>query len=113
MKPLVFAMFALLAASSAHATTRSFFTPMAEGQRVGACLSDGTTCGKAVADQFCQKEGFAESILFARESALTARLLDSGGLCEGESCQAFKRIKCYQPLDQITETDAPVPSTAQ
>ena len=100
MKPIAFALFTLLATTSAEAATRSYFTPMTEGQRVGACLADGTTCGKAVADQFCQREGFAESILFAREAAASVRILDSGSMCEGESCQAFKRIKCYQPLEQ-------------
>jgi hypothetical protein len=32
---------------------------------------------------FCKKEGFAESILFAREAVTTARILDSGAMYEG------------------------------
>lgn len=88
----------LLSSATAEASTRSFFSPKAESQPISACLADGQTCGKQAADAFCQKQGFKESILFARESVATARILDSGGLCKGAQCQAFKRIKCYDPV---------------
>jgi hypothetical protein len=99
----------LLAMPQAHASTRSYFTPMADGQRVGACLSDGATCGKVVADQFCQREGFAESILFSREAVASAWQMDSGKLCEGPLCQAFTRIKCFQPPKTETQAAADLP----
>jgi hypothetical protein len=92
----------LTTVTSAEASTRSYFSPKADGVVIGACLADGTSCGKMAADAFCKKEGFAESILFAREAVTTARILDSGAMCEGESCEAFKRIKCYQPKEEAS-----------
>ena len=103
MKSLV-TILALLLATSAHATTRSYSFSEPE-HRIGTCLADGTSCGKLAADAFCKKQGFTESILFAREKTLSARILDSGTLCEGDSCEAFKRIKCYQPIEE-TATQA-------
>ncbi len=88
--------FVLLFACSAHATTRSYSFPE-QNTRIGTCLADGTSCGKQAADAFCKKEGYAESILFAREPAATARILDSDAMCKGQACEAFKRIKCYMP----------------
>jgi hypothetical protein len=98
MRNSLIALCLLLTAATADASTRSYFSPKAKGQPIGACLADGKACGKQAADAFCKKEGFTESILFSRESVASARILDSGGLCEGEQCQAFKRIKCYEPV---------------
>jgi hypothetical protein len=89
----------LLCASEVQATSRSYSFVEPES-RIGTCLADGTSCGKIAADAFCKKEGFAESILFAREKTMSARILDSEGKCEGEQCEAFKRIKCYQPIEE-------------
>lgn len=94
----------LITAGDANATTRSFFTPAFDGVRLSSCLQDGRSCGKLAADAFCQKEGFAESILFAREQVTAARTLDGDGLCEGGTCQAFTRIKCYDPQVQAATT---------
>ncbi len=90
---------ALLCASDVQAATRSYSFSEPDS-RIGTCLADGTSCGKIAADAFCKKEGFAESILFAREKAPSARILDSEVTCEGEQCEAFKRIKCYQPVEE-------------
>jgi hypothetical protein len=100
----IFFLVAWLALSTigAEASTRSYSFPKSEGIVIGACLADGISCGKVAADAFCRKEGFAESILFAREAVTTARILDSGTMCEGGSCEAFKRIKCYQPKEEAS-----------
>ena len=101
MRTPLLALVLLLTITTAEASTRSYFSPKADGVVIGACLADGTSCGKVAADAFCKKEGYAESILFAREPAKTARILDSGAMCEGAACKAFKRIKCYQPKDDV------------
>ncbi len=98
MKKLAFILL-LLGTSETQAATRSYSFPPESKDRIGTCLADGTSCGKKAADAFCKKEGFAESILFAREKAASVRILDSGAMCEGDACEAFKRIKCYQPVD--------------
>lgn len=99
LKSIAF-FFMLLATTPVEAATRSYTTPMLDGHRLGACLSDGASCGKIAADAFCKKEGFAESILFARETVPSSRLVDTGQLCESGQCEAFKRIKCFQPQEQ-------------
>jgi hypothetical protein len=104
MRITLLAFVMLLTVTSAEASTRSYFSPKANGVVIGACLADGTSCGKMAADAFCKKEGFTESILFAREPVTTARILDSGAMCEGVSCEAFKRIKCYQPKDDVVSS---------
>lgn len=101
MRTVILAAFLVLAAIEANASTRSYFSPKADGVVIGACLADGTSCGKLAADAFCKKQGFAESILFAREAVASARILDSGTMCEGRSCEAFKRIKCYLPREDV------------
>lgn len=97
--------FALLLASfvttsDADAATRSYFAPQQDGLRLSSCLSNGTACGKPAADAFCQKQGFAESILFARELVQSTLFLDADQRCETGQCEAFARIKCYQPQTQ-------------
>jgi hypothetical protein len=99
MRIPLLALALLLSATTAEASTRSYFSPKANGIVIGACLADGTSCGKMAADAFCRQEGLTESILFAREAVTTARILDSGAMCEGVSCEAFKRIKCYLPKE--------------
>jgi hypothetical protein len=101
MRIPLLALVLLLVATGAEASTRSYFSPKANGIVIGACLADGKSCGKVAADAFCRQEGFTESILFAREAVTTARILDSGAMCEGGSCEAFKRIKCYQPKRNV------------
>jgi hypothetical protein len=86
--------------TNVEANTRSYSFPQTE-DRIGTCLADGTSCGKIVADAFCKQQGFAESILFAREKTTSVRVLDSEARCEGESCEAFKKIKCFQPGDVV------------
>jgi hypothetical protein len=103
MRAILIALSLLLAAATAEASTRSYFAPKAESQPISACLADGLACGKQAADAFCQQEGFKESILFARETVAKARILNSEKFCEGNSCEAFKRIKCYMPVATSTE----------
>jgi hypothetical protein len=106
MKLIAFAVIALMAGAQAQAATHSYSTPTNEGQRIGVCLSDGVSCGKIAADQFCKMQGYTESILFAREPVTTAQSIDNGQVCTGNTCQALKRVKCYQPLEQADQQPA-------
>jgi hypothetical protein len=92
----------LLTATPSFAAVKTYFAPQHDGTRLSSCLADNNTCGKAVADAFCQREGFSESILFAREAVSEARLLDGETLCSGSACEAFTRIKCYSSGEQTT-----------
>jgi hypothetical protein len=89
----------LLAASPAEAAVRNYFAPEWDGTRLDACLTIATTCGKPAADAFCKAQGFTEALIFQRESGVSTKRLHSGELCEGDSCTAFKQIKCFSPGD--------------
>ncbi len=82
-----------LAPQAQASEVRNFFAPQIEGQRIGACLSGGG-CGKPAADAFCKAEGYDHATLFQRERSQSARLLDSGLVCE-KDCTAFRQVKCY------------------
>lgn len=101
MTRLVLLVIVLCAATPANATTRSYSFPLVDGHRVSACLADGATCGKPVADAFCKEQGFAESVMFAREEVAEARALDVREAPVTGPQAAFKRIKCYLPKDVV------------
>lgn len=83
-----------LTAASADAGVRNFFSPTHEGGRVDACLSGGV-CGKPAADAFCKVQGYDRAVLFQRETVAETRALDSGNVCTGAFCTAFKQVKCF------------------
>lgn len=83
--------------AAAQASTRSYSLPT-DGAAVSACLSDGV-CGKAAADHFCKMAGYSESILFSRQPVASALFIDGDSRCEGKTCEAFTRIKCYTPAE--------------
>jgi hypothetical protein len=72
---------------------RNYFAPQLDGQRVNACLSDGA-CGKPAADAFCRVEGYDQAMLFQREQASSARVIDSDKVCDGK-CSTFRQVKCF------------------
>jgi hypothetical protein len=84
---------AALAQGAAASEVRNFFAPELDGQRIGACLADGV-CGKAAADAFCKAEGYDHATIFQRERSQSARVIDSGHLCE-KDCTSFRQVKCY------------------
>jgi hypothetical protein len=89
----------LLAAVPAEAAVRNYFAPQWDGIRLDACLTAVSTCGKPAADAFCKAQGFTEALIFQRETGVSTKRLHSGELCEGDSCTAFKQIKCFSPGD--------------
>ena len=75
------------------AEVRNFFAPQIGGERIGACL-EGGACGKAAADAFCKAEGYDHAMIFQRERASSARILDSDRECTGD-CASFRQVKCF------------------
>jgi len=92
----------LLAASPSEAAFRNYFAPQQDGARLDACLTDKSICGKPAADAFCKTKGFAQALTFQREAGNSTRRLDSGELCEGNNCTAFRQIKCFSPGNTAT-----------
>jgi len=105
MRPLFAGLMVLTMALPAQAAeVRNYFTPERDGQRIAACLSDGS-CGKPAADAFCQAEGFDEAMLFQRERSNSARLIDSEKVCDGD-CTAFRQVKCFTVRSDLQMSDA-------
>jgi hypothetical protein len=95
---LVAAAGLLAAAQPAAAAVRTYFSPEIDGYLAGACLADGRTCGKPAADAWCRAKGWYTALIFQRDSApAVTRLVDSGELCAGPACIAFRQIKCFSP----------------
>ena len=89
----------LLTSTAGEASVRNFFAPVVDGSRIDNCLSGKADCGKPAADAFCKAQGFTEALIFQRETGVSTKRLHSGELCEGDSCTAFKQIKCFSPGD--------------
>ncbi|MBF9232129.1 hypothetical protein [Microvirga alba] len=50
--------------SEASATEATFLVPAADGYGVAECLVSGHTCGKAVADTWCEAQGYVRAVSF-------------------------------------------------
>ena len=87
----------LLAATPAEAAVRNYFAPQMDGAPLDACLAGASTCGKPAADAFCKEQGYIRALTFQRQAGNATKRLDSGEMCEGNGCTAFKQIKCFSP----------------
>jgi hypothetical protein len=78
------------------ATTQSFAPPLAaSGLRLYACLTvDSEVCGRPVADQFCQKQGFARTDSFGTDRIKGPVETIAGQTCNKKKCKAFEEIVC-------------------
>lgn len=65
-----------------------FVLPMINGQRVDWCLTWGKDCGKAAADVFCQKQGYASSEDWKREYFAPTLVMGDGQTCNNKNCNA-------------------------
>ena len=91
---MTFGLFLMAPAPAEASSVRNYFSPTLDGIRVAACLSDGG-CGKPAADAFCKAQGFQRAMLFERQPYAETRNIDSGDLCKGGSCVAFRQVKCF------------------
>lgn len=51
-------------AGHAASSNATFTVPANDGYGVGECVSSGSSCGKVVADAWCEAQGFARSSSF-------------------------------------------------
>jgi hypothetical protein len=80
-----FLLAAALATSPRAAERRSFIIPPADGYGIGDCLAEGGSCGRLVADSWCEAHGMASAETFGRADDVTASIAVGGG--KGESPQ--------------------------
>jgi hypothetical protein len=76
------------AASAAQAT---FIVPANDGYGIGDCAVSGSTCGKVVADSWCEAQGFARS-----ESFGIADVADVTGSIAGPAVDRPISITCAE-----------------
>ena len=74
--PLIGAL-ALLAIAGRHqvqAATNSFVISDTEGYGITECLTNGSACGRVVADAWCEAHGHGVSVAFGRADDVTGAL---------------------------------------
>lgn len=99
------ALAALVLSTPASAGVRTYFSPEIDGFRASLCLADGQTCGKPAADAWCRIQGWESALIFQRDQTpLTTRIVDSGELCSGPACVAFRQIKCISTSSATAES---------
>jgi len=104
LSALIIVTTSLLTSISAQAGVRSFFSPRVLGDKIAFCSADKETCGKPVADAWCEHKGFSKALLFQRDRNKTVeinvfvRFADTGKVCDEASkdgqCVSFRQIKC-------------------
>lgn len=75
-----------------------FKAPVFEGRRLDWCRGWKDRCGKAAADEFCQRNGFIEAASFEPDPKIGAteptRQIASGLVCDHDGCDGFAEIAC-------------------
>ena len=91
--------------ADANAAARTFNKPHVDGDRIAACLIDGTSCGKPVADRLCEARGFQRALTFKMDRNATTegrfRTVENEVL-SGTTQAAFSFVKCYKPNEKPT-----------
>lgn len=70
---------AVVSSSFAHAQSRPadgklFFIPASSGYGISECFAPGATCGKVVADAWCEAHGRGPSLAYGRADDITASI---------------------------------------
>ena len=77
---------------------RTFVNPTLRGLPLDNCKSFGRGCGLPAATSYCQTKGFERAVAFGvyRDGVRRKTALQSGKQkdCEGESCGAFRYVRC-------------------
>jgi len=81
--PLLAGLLALAASqNNAAAASRTFVISPSEGYGVQECLSNGKTCGKIVADAWCEAHGHGAAQAYGKAEDITASIPSDSGLTE-------------------------------
>lgn len=86
-------------ATQQNTAYKNFWHPTFHGERLDYCIMDGKSCGKPVADRFCQLLGYDYSSqnVIAYNIGLT-HYLSSRAACKGWRCHGFMTIRCATRL---------------
>lgn|GEM_PF-1787790 len=80
---------------------RDFFYPTYNAMRVAYCNPDRSTCGKPIADKYCNIMGYkrASAIRVDHNVGLT-KYVGTQLQCKGWRCDGFKWITCIESLEK-------------
>lgn len=102
--------------ADANAAARTYFKPNVDGDRVSACLSNGASCGKPVADRLCIARGFERALTYKLDpvtnSSRGLRTIDNE-LVNTDGLRAFAFVKCYKPNDKPSTVTFNQPANAE
>jgi hypothetical protein len=99
--PIAFCfMHSISVAGSMSATYHhDFWRPTYHARPLSACLFDGVTCGKNVADRYCQHMGYARSELHMIDYNVgDTHFLGTKFSCHNWHCNSFKLIRCAKQV---------------
>lgn len=89
-----------LTAGAAQASTKTFYKPKFNGNRLDLCLNWSVGCGKPAANAYCKLKGFKKATKFYVDHNIglsqPTRLISTGAVCDQGYCDGFKAIKCYK-----------------
>lgn len=78
---------------------RNFWSPLYHGQRLDYCMQGGLTCGKCVADQYCNMLGYEKAAKYTKDYNVGfTHFLATNTQCKGWTCNGFKLIRCEAKL---------------
>lgn len=87
------------ASSKSERYHRDFWYPMLHLKRLNYCLSDRVTCGKLVANRYCNLMGYARSDEELIEHNIgCSNYLESRLSCHHWKCNGFKKIRCVNKI---------------
>lgn len=87
-----------------HVYFRNFWTPLVHGLPLAFCSSNGTGCGKSVAQAYCRAMGYQSADHWTRAYHLPqTRYLDNDRHCTQHECDGFKTIRCVGRLSMYRQ----------
>ena len=94
--PLLAAVLVLLAGSrhGARAADNVFVISDSEGYGIMDCLTDGASCGRVVADAWCEAHGFGAARSFGRAADITGAIPASTAGAPAEISPAAAVVAC-------------------
>lgn len=102
--------------ADANAAARTYFKPNVDGDRVSACLANGGSCGKPVADRLCVARGFERALTYKLDPVVNSsrglRTIDNE-LVNADNLRAFAFVKCYKPNDEPSTVTFNQPNNAK
>ena len=98
MRLVAVTLIALVCGSlSAQAERRIFIIANnSDGYGVDRCLALGESCGKPIANAYCQAREFTRAASFRKvdRDEITGAVPASDAACRGSSCEQFVAIEC-------------------